>query len=447
MKFRKLTLATAVVAAMGVNGVASAIVTGLPGEGLLMPLVVGPDYDPNNNEFVHTFVTLSVPKTIGQDTMINFFTAPNSTAPLTTTEQEPKDARIRWTLFNHLSVRVTDGYCPISPNDVTVWTNDPVTLATQRQQDRAMLGLGLDGIPSNICGAAVTLPFGYIVFQTVEGALGRDADFAMAGDGGFVIQTFVNSLMDGVYGVPVLPMADGADANLDLAPALGNEIIAKSYNTVLEPKEYAPIFAGNRMNDALAPLNGNEVIVQMPIQGPAGNYTPSASMHAFWFDRVASRTVTVDMYDDQEQPCSFTLPMPQEIEIFLPNAGYVAGVKPGDGWDSVSGLSVASQVNGEGFGALGVLGTMVDVTDSVLGDPSQYQMCEPAYWQPESLGAAFYPGALAGMLSYNFIEEGEKDSNFIVGSVNSASVAFHAQHWSQMFGWTTHMGTARGVMD
>lgn len=443
MKFRKLTLASAVVAAIGVNGLASAGVTGLPGEGLLMPLALGPDGV--SGAFAQTYVTLSVPGTIGQDTMINFFTAPNSTAPLTTTEQDPVDPRIRWTLFNHLSQRVSDGYCDISPNDVTVWTNDNNLLALQRLQDRAMQGLGMDGIPSNLCGAAVTLPFGYVVFQTVEGALGRDADFAMAGDGGFAF--FNGSILDGVFGVPVLPMADGADASLTQAPALTNEIIAKSYTTVLEPREYAPIFAGNRMNDALAPLNQNEVIVQMPIQGPAGanRYGLGASLHAFWFDRTAAgagRLVTVDMYDDQEQPCSFTLYMPQEIEVFMPNTGFTTGTaKRNPGWDNLS-----SADSGIGFGSPGVLGTIVDVTDSVLAGGNPTEMCEPAYWQPESdVGNVAYPGAIAGMLSYNFIEEGETDGNFVSGSVNSASVAFHAQQFNAA--WTTHMGTARGIMD
>ncbi len=80
MKFRKLALASAAMAAMGVNGLATAGVTGLPGEGLLVPLVLGTDGDVDADS-IATYVTLSVPGTIGQDTMINFFTAPHSTAP------------------------------------------------------------------------------------------------------------------------------------------------------------------------------------------------------------------------------------------------------------------------------------------------------------------------------------------------------------------------------
>lgn len=461
MKFRKIALASAVVAAMGINGLATAGVTGLPGEGLLVPLALGTDNDVNNDS-ISTYVTLSVPGTIGQDTMINFFTAPNSTAPLTTTNQAPIDARIRWTLFDANSIRVADGYCPISPDDVTVWTNDSRLLAIQRAQDRAMVGLGLANIPSNICGTSVDLRVGYLVFQTVEGALGRDADFAMAGDAGIAIRTAppgdVLFALNGVLGVPVLPMADGADASLTQAPALFNEIIASSYETVLQPRDYAPIFAGNRMNDALPPVNANEVIVQMPIQGPglagvpaeAGTpvpavAVPSISIHAHWFDRVnAARTVTVDMYDDQEQPCSFTLPMPREVAIFIPN-GWITPV-PGtaptpQGWENMSSLV-------EGFGALGVPGTIVDVVQAIQGGTgyAPQQMCEPAYWQPNDFSDNRYPGAVAGMLAYNFIEEGEADSNFVPGSVNSASVSFHAQRWVDVGSviaagqWTTHMG-------
>lgn len=503
MKFRKLALASAAMAAMGVNGLATAGVTGLPGEGLLVPLVLGTDGDVDADS-IATYVTLSVPGTIGQDTMINFFTAPHSTAILTTTTQEPKDARIRWTLFDVNSTRVADGYCPISNNDVTVWTNDARLINIQRAQDRAMVGLGLVGIPSNVCGYTGDLRFGYLVFQTVEGALGRDADFAMAGDAGIAINTdgFLPSL-DGVLGIPVFPMADGADASLNQAPALFNEIIASSYSTVLQPKDYAPIFAGNRMNDALPPLNTNEVIVQMPIQGPGTlgvwdgfptpvvpTSMPNISLHAFWFDRVnPSRSVTVDMYDDMEQPCSFTLPMPREVAVFAPN-GWITPVQfpPGSsnlpqGWENLSSLNTGVPsagvawpwARGNGFGSAGIPGTIVDLVTATQGGTSYapQQMCEPAYWQPFDLSDNRYPGSIAGMLAYNFIEEGETDSNFVPGSVNSASVAFHAQRWTPPFfrmampvgaaessvngkgmpywtpygQWTTHMGTARGVMD
>lgn len=478
MKFRKIALASAVVAAMGANGLATAGVTGLPGEGLLMPLALGSDSyaDPANLGNISTYVTLSVPGTIGQDTMINFFTAPHATAPLTTTVQAPVDARIRWTLFNADSVRVADGYCPISPNDVTVWTNDPRLLNIQRAQDRALVGLGVSGIPSNICGTSVDLRFGYLVFQTVEGTLGRDADFAMSADAGIAINTgSLLPALNGVLGVPVFPMADGADASLTQAPALYNEIIASSYDTVLQPRRYAPIFAGNRMNDALSPLNGNEVIVQMPIQGPglagvadgtplvAAVAYPSFSVHAFWFDRVnPARSVTVDMYDDQEQPCSFTLPMPREVGVFIPNAWIPPVTTPPyvPTWGNLSGLTsfvpplVVPPNNG--FGSLDIPGTIVDAVTAVQGGAlyAVQSMCEPAYWQPFNLSDNRYPGAVAGMLAYNFIEEGETDTNFVPGSVNAASTAFHAQrHVPAGTGvtvangqYTTHMGTARGVM-
>lgn len=461
MKFRKIALASAVVAAMGINGLATAGVTGLPGEGLLVPLALGTDGDVIADS-ISTYVTLSVPGTIGQDTMINFFTAPHSTAPLTTTDQTPIDARIRWTLFDANSIRVADGYCPISPNDVTVWTNDSRLIAIQRAQDRALVGLGIGGIPSNVCGTTTDLRVGYLVFQTVEGALGRDADFAMSGDALIAIRTAVLPGLNGVLGVPVLPMADGADASLNQAPALFNEIIASSYSTVLQPKEYAPIFAGNRMNDALSPVNTNEVIVQMPIQGPglAGVpadvvlpvAVPSISLHAHWFDRVNPlRSVTVDMYDDQEQPCSFTLPMPREVGIFIPNGWitpFSATAPTPQGWGKMSTLV-------EGFGSLGIPGTIVDVVTAIQGGVgyAPQQMCEPTYWFPTTMSDNRYPGAIAGMLAYNFIEEGEADSNFVPGSVNSASVSFHAQRFVDVKAtlpagqWTTHMGTARGVMD
>jgi hypothetical protein len=469
---------------------------------LLVPLVLGTDGDVPANS-IATYVTLSVPGTIGQDTMINFFTAPHSTAPLTTTTQAPKDARIRWTLFDVNSVRVADGYCPISNNDITVWSNDARLINIQRAQDRALVGRGVDDVPSNVCGYTCDLRIGYLVFQTVEGALGRDADFAMSGDAGIAINTLgVLPSLDGVLGIPVFPMADGADASLNQAPALFNEIIASSYQTVLQPKDYAPIFAGNRMNDSLPPVNTNEVIVQMPIQGPGTlgvwdgiplvvpTSIPNISLHAFWFDRVnPARNVTVDMYDDMEQPCSFTLPMPREVAVFAPN-GWINPVQfPSgssnlpQGWENLSSLNTGVPGPGQawpffratGFGSAGIPGTIVDLVTATQGATSYapQQMCEPAYWQPFNLSDNRYPGSIAGMLAYNFIEEGEADSNFVTGSVNSASVAFHAQRWTPAnffinaapvgaeasfdekicFGctpygqWTTHMGTARGVMD
>ena len=188
MNMKKLAIAAAVSAAIGgASGIASAAVTGLPGEALLVPMVLAADGA--TPAAAATYVALNVPVTIGQDTMINFFTAPHvaptGSTPVTQTATGG-DWRIYWTLFNHRSQKVEDGTCEVSPGDATLWTTDTQVQAAQATTRANMLAQGIVGRPSPVCGPSSPARFGYVTFQTIRGADGQDADFAFAGAAGIL---------------------------------------------------------------------------------------------------------------------------------------------------------------------------------------------------------------------------------------------------------------------
>lgn len=223
MNLKKIAIATAVSAALGgAGGIASAAIIGVPGEALLVPMVLSDSADLGVDEAsgLDTYVALYVPTAIGEDTVISRYTTPNA-AP-TFTVQDIGLQTIHWKLVNEKSEYITDGTCRVSPGDLVLWTTDKDVLDIQREQQAALTEEGGESvIPNSVCGTSVKFRIGYLTFQTARGYAGRAANFAFAGaaailDGGYF------RLTESFASVPVIPMADGNDTIPPAGPRLRN---------------------------------------------------------------------------------------------------------------------------------------------------------------------------------------------------------------------------------
>lgn len=452
MKFNKLALVTAVSAAVGgVSGIANAQITGLPGEALLVPMVLSGAKD---GAPIETYIGLYVPETIGQDTVINRYTAPH-VAPagaLPVTQNLPEGTEIYWALFDENSKKVQDGYCPVSTGDKTVWTTDYHYREVQLQQRRGILQAGITDIPDPVCGPSLPISnrFGYVTFQTVPGADGWDADFAFWGNAWILDQNVIGQ-PNSIASVPVMPMADGYDVSENEEPWIGNQVIASGTlhqdpPVADSPNQVAPIAAGIRMNNA----DGDEdedVVLQAEIRGPATG--SEMSLHVFWFDKNnAARVADTDIWDDQEGTCSDTWPLPRELNLVLYNYSI-----NNSGFPATGGWGVLNSTKGR----RNVDGSVTDVIDAVqppiVGGYVSHDYCIPTYWQdlPSQYETA-YPGALNGYVQYAIQEEGLGTDVGGVTYVNEAAVAFN---WQESLstaptvpqvgsGWSSHMTTDLG---
>jgi hypothetical protein len=353
-------------------------------------------------------------------------------------------------MFDEKSVKVDDGTCDVSPGDMTLWTTDANVKYWQGKQRAGILSSGVQGIPDPVCGPGDSIRprFAYVIFQTLPGADGLDADFAFTGEA--MVRA---SVYGATFGVPVLPMADGADP-LPVGsgtPAFLNELISGgTYNdgVPFQPLKYAPIIAGIRMNDADSVAE--QVVTQMPLPGPAGG--SGLALHVHWFDRNdANRGAFNDIYDDMEGQCSETWPLPNELNLTMYNQSITAkppGTVYSSGWGNVD----------EGFNTDGSKINVIASVEPEFGKgfgPAPY--CIPDYWEANSFGATEYPGALVGYVESRIAEINSPDPS-ILGKVNSASVQFSAVedlgggymagsasvNGGYSSGWSSHLATDLG---
>jgi len=443
MKYRKLLLATSVCAAMAsAGGVAHAAIVGVPGEALLVPLMLtdGGDIAPG---VIETYVALQVPTNLGTDTVLNDYIDIHTSAAGVVTDNTPDDPRIHWTVYNHRSEPLEDGICEVSAGDMTIWSTNPAVAGTGGVSAQARQRVGLQDIgytgPSPICGPTVRPRFGYVVFETFEGADGNVADFAFAGQAGASLAAYYNA----VISIPVMPMADGADTEGEVPTYRNSVIVPPSFNTgsAKDPIEVAPISAGIRMNDSDA-IN-EDVVTQMPIPGPADPVQPWAmAMHVSWFDRNGPIATSSRVWDDMEDSCSDPYDLNNELNIWVYNqqTDPVPGLPVPANWNNAfSGANVGpfTVPPNRGGGRTDLISV---VSGGQFGVPRGGTYCTTAYWLPEAV-VANYPGALGGYVEYSFNEFNSPAP--VPGLVNSAAVQFAVVEGLAGF-WTTHMATDLG---
>jgi hypothetical protein len=447
MKLKKLAISIAVTSAVGLTGAATAGITGVPGEGLLVPMVLNTSDGVDTG--AETYVAVVVPTDIGLDTVTQFYTAPN-VAPGNQTVTD--NDFIYWVLYDENSKVIEDGTCETSLGDKVVWSTDASTYRETQEEERdAATSIGGGLIPNPVCGpTSDDWKFGYVAFMSNRGAIGEAANFAMTGDAWILEDVLTDN--DGeanMASVPVMPMADGDDA-LTVGvggPPINNFLIGLQNEIVSVNSEelynMAPIASGNRMNNGVGPsFPTQRVLMQADLRGPAtgGEDTNEQSLHVFWFDQVKTRNTPVEIWDDAEGSCTDNIPLPRELNLVLfNNDSTITDATPG--WDTIGN---------EAFNDTGRHYT--DVISAVYAeDYTSPTYCAPTYWEPRD--NIEYPGALNGYVEYRFFEEFFPGNPLAFGSVDSSAVAFN---WQESLAdtvsvtdanaaWSSHMTQYLGV--
>ena len=307
-KYQKLMLASGVATALaGLSMPTHAIIEGAAGEALLVPFVLysNPDrnplqlLDPKANftePSVNTLVMVTTPSAVGVDTIPNFYTAPNTTptnvAPVN--EQFDPDlgetgdysAGIHVYFFDERSVEALNFRVPVSPDDMTLinWGNE----VENRNQ-------GLEGVK------------GYMVITNDKpnGQWRQAAKFSMFGDAWVIWPTNIG-LIDSK--IPVLPMSDGADTTGVTIPTRVNNVIHNSNGGIVAA---SPLASGMRTNRS----NGNGLADYTLFDLTMSNrFLPT--LHVIWVDENIGQANTSYVYNDQEQDCSMTLPIANELNVY-----------------------------------------------------------------------------------------------------------------------------------
>lgn len=196
--FKSLAISAGVAAGFaGMAIPAHAYVVGEVGEAALVPFAV---HSPN---YLNTVVKITVPKSVGNGYVPNYFTATHSSpthgTAATPGSEDPgaaalsglpigsKDTSyIKWYWLDAKSVHKKDGDVPTSQDDTFVF-------------DWAAVDANNDFVNQ----------LGYLVFVTESGSHGKKADFAFAADAWLVVGN--NPLFNTKVFLPALPLNDGAD--------------------------------------------------------------------------------------------------------------------------------------------------------------------------------------------------------------------------------------------
>jgi len=284
MNAKKLALAAALAGVMGAAGTVSATIIGVPSEGLLVPLgMQGVNRD--SGVAAYTGVLIETPALVGVDTIINDYTAPNTTKGGYT----PPEAKGEWNggmtvhyyMFDEKSEHVYDSTFVMSPDDVYFW----------------MPPCSLFDYGEGPCGSKTWI--GYVVFADEAARKGGPATFVMTGQAGIAYASGrgpdqIDELMD----VPVVPLSDGDDAG---GIRIGNEI---TYSQQQLPRidDVVPIVAGTRYGGA----PGTTTTIVTGLIPLGRNLSEIFNIaHVMWFSENGM-TADMDFCDDEEWCVSCT---------------------------------------------------------------------------------------------------------------------------------------------
>jgi hypothetical protein len=328
--FRKTVAASSIAAALvGLSGPANAIIEAMPGEALLVPLVL---FDPGQpfiaptpgsvdpgtgvitpadpgQPFVpqmNTLVQVTVPAVVGFDTIPAFFTAPNSTptnAGALPFPEEPAlgaegafSAGVHVFVFNEQSVEIDNFMLPTSPDDFIMinWgdrvVNNAPTLAGQKGYM----------IITNEKSDPAFYPNGWL----------SPAQFSMMGDAYLVWNPLANVGLPGVglvdTKIPVLPMSDGANLPTD-APSTADNVIFDSDGTIVTA---SPLTSGMRTNLSDGDLS-DFTLFDLTM---SNRFAPT--LHVIWVDENIGQSRTQFVYDDDEKQCSQPIPILNELQVY-----------------------------------------------------------------------------------------------------------------------------------
>ncbi|MEW6036737.1 MAG: hypothetical protein AB1648_00520 [Pseudomonadota bacterium] len=350
INFKKTAIAAGMFTALAATSMsANAMRVTEAGEANLVPFVIWTSdiFDPTpglNSLFgLNTVVKITVPMSVGNDVIPNFFTAyhtsPTNGSKADPGKQSPADPdlvpanMIHWVFLNEHSEHLLNGTITVTPDDVAVLDWGAAVRKKGKQTE-------LNGRP------------GYLVLVTEDGYKGNDADFSFFAEAWLLAG--VRSILDpmqqdvhlntgGVIGlidaaIPVLPMSDGADnygtPAYTQAPSVKNSVIEAGTNGSVIA---SPLVAGIRTN--WSDGNGTDIGVvdvtlgnrNVPIgQFNALNFLQFPTLAVIWNDRNAKAwsSVLVDVFNDSEQYCSDFLELDHQLNLVWVQTDVTAGNNP-----------------------------------------------------------------------------------------------------------------------
>jgi hypothetical protein len=415
MNMKKLTVAAAVAAAVGATAPSHAMITGVPGEALLVPLMLE-DTSNDGTGNTNTYVQLRIPVVLGQEAVMNPYTAPHvtidqpgwGTGETGITQTSPEsDWQIHWVAYNHRSGPIASGTCYGSPGDAILWSTDEDLRDEQEDQNNNVTVPGL-GTPSSICGQGLSSRVGYVVFQTAAGGRGVNADFAFEGQAWITDNDIAENTV-ALMAVPVIPMPDGADPAdpVGASVVLGeNEVIVDvphGTQAVNNPIEVSPVTAGSRNNNDDADQADPSHFSAM-VQGPWNETYQGYSLHVFWFDRNDDgRYAYTRLWNEHEDKCDMEVPLPHEVNIWAWNMSVTAvpaitGTLPADRWDTVDNAT------SENLRITDVVGS---TTFTLLTGFNSPEYCYTSGWDQTIEGYAEYILRTTGGVAYEPVYGGE----------------------------------------
>lgn len=301
--FKKLALAASISAGLGATTLpVHAVMMGDAGEALLIPYVVhGGDVAGATN----TYINVTVPGTVGFDTIPNIFTAPHTTPTNPGPTLFPDAASlqggnsIHWYWFDNRSVHRLNGEIPVTADDL-------VSIDWLEASNGAFAGQD-----------------GYMVIGTEAARTRAAADFAMYGEA--YIELYSNDPIGTLVSIPVLAMSDGADGSTTSMPSRADNV---KYTSSGIPREVSPLLSGMRTNRSDGILDDTTVF---NLSLGDRNFP---SVHVVWLDTnlgSRGRGLNVDVYDSEELTCSDSADLPYELNVIEVNnwAGVGTGTPGG----------------------------------------------------------------------------------------------------------------------
>lgn len=333
-RFKQVALASAVTAAMGAASMpAHAIIEGAAGEALLVPFVV---YAPGTAgaEGVNTLIEITIPSTVGFDTIPNVFTAPNTTPTNPGPTLFPADADlvkgnfIHWYFFDQYSVHRLNRAVKVTPDDMVLinWGDE-------------VQNTGLVGVP------------GYLVVGTETARSGAAADFNMFGDA-YLVSGGEQLTFRADAKIPVLPMSDGPDGPFGSPVTVQDQVKYKGGI----PVAVSPLISGMRTNRSDGALDDGTVF---DLTLSNRNFP---TLHVVWLDvnlwDTFQEIIPVDVFDTDERTCSSTISLPWELNaIWIQPVGantitpplWATGIAGRDTIGTTLCLPTGAAATGQGF--------------------------------------------------------------------------------------------------
>ncbi len=430
--FKKLTVAAATAAAVGgfFSAPASAVMEGILGEAALIPFVFHGNIGSTSAAVaVNTFVALKVPQFAGIDTIPNLYTAPHTTPDtaqstdfLRTCSGGAKDGHdcddLRYFFFDAKSFERASGTLEVSSNDLLIFD------ASQR-------------IPGNIPG--------YLVFVTLEGARGRDANFAFFAEAAMTFQEGGSFNDIFTLHVPAIPMSDGLDGG-DTHPELGNEVIE---NGGIIDENLGLVTAVSPLAAGMRTANGDDGFAtgKVHFNMTLGQRDATDNLLIVWLDdnydgsggKPDLSSTPIQVYDEEETQCDNQLRLNHELNLIWVDAFDFASGGPSNPVNLAGGDSTVQ------FPTTAHLGTSIKHLggdDRIPDDSTAGFVCIPGGPQAQNLhgltagltgvcaSGGCWPTQQRGIVEFKMSETddttglGRTEKGVFLGQAPSAGVAF-----------------------